>query len=232
MFQTKAASQGHFHLLLEDSRATKPLAPGVAVNSLCNHSFAFLFSFFFWVYLTDLLKKQRGNTNDMFNTDQLMALQHPKEHKYHIITSPQHRLRTKGQRASFRHSAVCQGSTEPSLPLCNTPKPLPSVSSLGGTCPPMMIVKQTLNGHELIQPGGPGNRVTGERSCLGLVNALWAGARSAADKLHPCFIPVGCDVKMGILSKWLGNHFKGVLSKSLNPSPGQQSHCCSPCLRF
>lgn len=70
--------------------------PGTAVeNSLCNHSFAFLFPFLFWFYLTDLLKKQRGNTNDMFNTDQLMALQHPKEQKHHIITSHWCRLRSQ-----------------------------------------------------------------------------------------------------------------------------------------
>lgn len=132
LFQTKAVSQGRSYPLLEDSKAMKLPVPGVATaactaNSLCNHSFAFLFSFFFWFYLTDLLKKQRGNTNDMFNTDQLVALQHPKEHKYHIITSPRRRLRTKAQRTSLRHGAVSQGLHRSLLPA----RPYTKATSLG-----------------------------------------------------------------------------------------------------
>lgn len=71
----------------------------------------------------------------------------------------------------------------------------------------MMIRQQALNGHELIQPGAPGVYFTGRSSSLGWVKALRAGACSAADKLHPSFILVGCEVKMAIPSKWLGNHF-------------------------
>lgn len=149
-----------------------------AENSLRNHSFAFLLSFFFWFYLTDLLKKQRGNTNDMFNTDQLMALQHPKEHKCHIITSPRHRLRTKAQRTSLRLGAVCCGSRRS---LLSAQQSLFSRSSpLGDTWSPMMIIQQALNGHELIQPGGSGDYLRGGRSCLGFIKALWAGACPAA----------------------------------------------------
>lgn len=146
-----------------------------AENSLCNHSLPSSFhSFFFWFYLTDLLKKQRGNTNDMFNTDQLTALQHPKEHKYHIITSPRHRLRTKAQCTSLWLGAVCHGSRRSLLSaqqsLCSRSSPL------GDMCSPMMIIQQTLNGHELIQPGGPGDYFTGGRSCLAFIEALWAAS--------------------------------------------------------
>lgn len=201
LFQPKTVPQGHFYPLLEDSKARKPLVAMAAraEDSLCKHSFALLFSCFFWFYLTDLLKKQRGNTNDMFNTDQLMALQHPKEHKYHIITSPQRGLRTKALCRSLWRGAVCHGSprSPPTAPLGT--KPL--------KCPPAMAVQQTLNGHEFIQPGGPGGCFTGGRSCLGLVKAPWAGASSAADKLHPPFTLVGCDGKMASPSKWLGPPF-------------------------
>lgn len=70
-----------------------------------------------------------------------------------------------------------------------------------------MTVQQILNGHELVQPGGPGDCFTGGRSCLESVKAPWDGACSAADKLHPSFILIRCDVRMAIPSKWLGNHF-------------------------
>lgn len=187
--------------------------PGVATaactaNSLCNHSFAFLFSFFFWFYLTDLLKKQRGNTNDMFNTDQLMALQHPKEHKYHIITSPRRRLRTKAQRTSLRHGAVSQGLHRSLLPA----RPYTKATSLGRLPSVARVLRRGLHNRLLMATTDSAWWTWGLfyyflSSCLGSVKALWAGACSAADKLHSSSTLVGYDVKMAIPSKWLGNHF-------------------------
>lgn len=89
----------------------------------------------------------------MFNTDQLMALQHPKEHKYHIITSPWHRVRTKAQRTSLRRGAVCHGLHRSLLTaLPHTKAASPQSSPLGDTCPPMMIIQQTLMATNLLSP--------------------------------------------------------------------------------
>lgn len=131
-----AAARGALFLPLGHSKVTKLPLPGVAVdacaaNALCKPSFAFLLSFFFWFYLTDLLKKQRGNTNDMFNTDQLTALQHPKEHKHHIIRSPRRRLRTKARRTAHGGAMLVVHGAELSSQLCpcqsRFPRLLPSV---------------------------------------------------------------------------------------------------------
>lgn len=124
-------------LPLGHSKIMKLPLPGVAVdacvaNALCKPSFAFLLSFFFWLYLTDLLKKQRGNTNDMFNPDQLTALQHPKEHKHHVIRSPRRRLRTKAQSTAHGEAMLVVHGTELSSQLCpchsRVPRWLPSVT--------------------------------------------------------------------------------------------------------
>lgn len=103
--------EGHFYLLSEDTKATEPPVTAAAgpASSLCNRS---SFRSFFWFDLTDLLQNQRGNTNDMFNPDQLPALRRPREDQCCIIT----RAENKSPAQVVAPGVLSQ--------LCHTPKPL------------------------------------------------------------------------------------------------------------
>lgn len=175
-----------------DSKVMEPPGPAApadacAANALCKHSFAFLLLFlFFGFYLTDLLKKQRGNTNDMFNTDQLAALQHPKEHKYHIIKSPRRRLRTKARRTALRKGDACHA---------------PHRAVLGDTCPPALIGQWP----PACPTCGPGDRSAGGWSCLRLVDARWAD--SCCRQPASLCVLAGCDVEAAVASQPHGTHF-------------------------
>lgn len=116
-----SAPEGHFCLLSEDTKPTEPSVTTAACpdNSSCNHSSFYSFFHFFGFDLTDLLQNQRGNTDDMFNPDQLLALQRPREGECCIITSAENKSPAR---------VVAPGAVT-ALP---HPKATPPVSSCAG----------------------------------------------------------------------------------------------------